>query len=104
MALSGANQILDERGRQRDIEKFTHEHDDQWKGGELVNAAMSYLSATKADREAFANGYLGYSRSREYWPWDMAWWKPRDRISNLVRAGALIAAEIDRLQDLAGDK
>jgi hypothetical protein len=34
----------------------------------------------------------------QWWPWSFEWWKPKDRIRNLVRAGALIAAEIDRLQ------
>ena len=34
------------------------------------------------------------------WPWNLIWWKPtpNDRIRELVKAGALIAAEIDRLQ------
>lgn len=33
------------------------------------------------------------------WPWDKEWWKPsKDQVRNLVKAGALIAAEIDRLQ------
>ena len=35
------------------------------------------------------------------WPssWNTSWWKPSaDPIRNLVKAGALIAAEIDRLQ------
>lgn len=33
------------------------------------------------------------------WPWHSSWWKPSDDpIRNLVKAGALIAAEIDRLQ------
>ena len=34
------------------------------------------------------------------WPWSDKWWKPKDKIRDLVRAGALIAAEIDRLQRL----
>jgi ribosomal protein S14 len=32
------------------------------------------------------------------WPWDMDWWKPSNGIQNLVKAGALIAAEIDSLK------
>ena len=34
------------------------------------------------------------------WPWKEAWWKPtpEDRIRELVKAGALIVAEIDRLR------
>jgi len=33
------------------------------------------------------------------WPWEKSWWKPtpNDRVKELVKAGALIAAEIDRL-------
>jgi len=35
------------------------------------------------------------------WPWDEEWWKPdNDAVRNLAKAGALIAAEIDRLQRL----
>jgi hypothetical protein len=35
------------------------------------------------------------------WPWDNKYWKPsEDKVRNLVKAGALIAAEIDRLQRL----
>ena len=33
------------------------------------------------------------------WPWAQDFWKPKDQLRNLVRAGALIAAAIDRLQD-----
>lgn len=32
------------------------------------------------------------------WPWSKVFWKPKDQLRNLVRAGALIAAAIDRLQ------
>jgi len=42
-----------------------------------------------------------------YFPWDKSWWKPldtnpnqmtvEDRIRHLEKAGALLAAEIDRL-------
>jgi hypothetical protein len=43
--------------------------------------------------------------SETKWPWHPDWWKPsRDPVQNLVKAGALIAAEIDRLQRVqAGD-
>jgi hypothetical protein len=38
------------------------------------------------------------------WPWDKGWWKPTpdNRIRELEKAGALIAAEIDRLQRMEG--
>jgi hypothetical protein len=32
-----------------------------------------------------------------WWPWRWEWWKPGNRVRELEKAGALIAAEIDRL-------
>lgn len=37
------------------------------------------------------------------WPWNLKYWKPGERIDELTKAGALIAAEIDRLQQIKGD-
>lgn len=31
------------------------------------------------------------------WPWDMSWWKPRTPREDLVRAAALLIAEIERI-------
>ena len=45
------------------------------------------------------NGYRPGERinSRSDWPWPPEFWKPSDDpVRNLVKAGALIAAEIDR--------
>lgn len=80
--LTGVAQIAQERRRQVEAEGFTAEHDDQWIDNELVEAALCYATETP------------------YWPkkWDSAWFKPTTRINNLVKAAALIAAEIDRLQ------
>jgi hypothetical protein len=35
------------------------------------------------------------------WPWATAWWKPRDRRRNLVRAAALVLADIERIDRAA---
>jgi hypothetical protein len=35
------------------------------------------------------------------WPWDRAYWKPRGPRNNLVKAGALILAEIERIDRAA---
>ena len=32
-----------------------------------------------------------------FWPWERDWWKPVDNRRDLVRAGALISAELDRM-------
>lgn len=83
--------IFDERDRQETVEGYDYHHDDQWTDGELADAAIAYLIEGQGYR-------LQLPR---FWPWDISTFKPKDRISNLVRAGALIAAEIDRLQRAA---
>lgn len=88
---SGVDLIAEERARQRDVELWCDTHDDQHKFGEMALAAMSY-----ARPEVFSGSKVPFS-----WPWDTNWWKPSDdKVRNLVKAGALIAAEIDRLQRL----
>lgn len=92
--MNGAELIAAERRRQIDAEGWTPEHDADHTEGELYRAAMAYLKVvhypTRYDR-----GQL----PPENWPWADEYWKPStDPIRNLVKAGALIAAEIDRLQ------
>lgn len=83
----GAAMIAAERRRQIATEGWTADHDRQHVSGELVQAALYY-----ADPEA---GVLD-------WPWDN-WPKTKgeDRVRDLVKAGALIAAEVDRLRGSA---
>jgi len=84
----GVSLIAAERQRQVSVEGWTPEHDDEHQYGELTLAAMCYIEAKPSH----------FHRNIRRWPWDSKWWKPKDRISNLARAGALIAAEIDRLK------
>jgi hypothetical protein len=89
--------IADERERQKSEEGWSEEHDDAHSEEELASAAACY---------AMPEEFRYYLRSRDgrkviapmQWPWAPSWWKPKDRMSDLVRAGALIAAEIERLQ------
>lgn len=73
-----------------EVEGWTPSHDDTHSNGELAKAALCYISQQ----------YSGHVRRvLEWWPWEPCWWKPSsDPIRNLEKAGALIAAEIDRLQ------
>lgn len=85
---SGAELIALERKRQVEGEQWDQSHDDNHIFHELAIAAGCYaLPPTIGTRT-------------EHWPWDWGWWKPEpdNRIRELVKAGALIAAEIDRLQ------
>jgi hypothetical protein len=90
---SGAKLIEIERWRQMTEEGWTAEHDDREHGnGELADAAACYAISD------WESPYFTNVR-KNLWPWQKAWWKPSsDRVRNLVKAGALIAAEIERLQ------
>lgn len=102
--LPGAQAIAAERHRQIDAEGWTPEHDDQHAQGELLLAALAYgVEAAPADNEfvtpdgsRFIGGPAGSMPA--WWPWEPGAWKPtEDARGNLVKAGALIAAELDRL-------
>ena len=93
---SGVVLITAERQRQIDVEGWTPEHDDEHSSSELNRAARFY-----AKKAQYPESYTDV-KAPMGWPWDTEWWKPSpDPIRNLVKAGALIAAEIDRLQRLA---
>lgn len=97
--MSGIDLIAAERARQVSQEGWTPEHDDQHTYGELVTAAMCYaIHASHQTRSRPTPGGLIDSR----WPWERSWWKPSDDpVRNLEKAGALLAAEIDRLRRLS---
>lgn len=98
--LTGAELIAKERRRQIHSLGFGPKNDEQYKDNELAKAASSYL-ATVVSPDEDAEGNLSNSRVTDDWPWDEMWWDPTDDpIRNLVKAGALIAAQIDRLQAL----
>lgn len=94
---AGAVAIERERARQIKEEGWTAEHDDKHPIGAMSCAAACYALATFHDAHYRDDG------TPVGWPWCRDWWKPRTPRENLVRAGALIAAEIDRL-DRAAEK
>ncbi|GEM_PF-1738741 len=87
--------VLDERLRQVMEEGWTPEHDDKHNGGQLALAAACYAVAQDA-RE----NYNDYSPP-PFWPWAAEWWKPKDYRRDLVRAAALLIAEIERIDRAA---
>lgn len=92
--MNGAELIAAERQRQIDAEGWTPDHDDEHGGGELADAAFVYL--WHVTTRAFPTPG---QPPRLFWPWAPEWYKPSDDpVRNLVKAGALIAAEIDRLE------
>lgn len=92
---SPIEEIAAERRRQVEAEGWSHEHDDQHADDELVMAAICY-----ADPIPMLMDHAG-GRIPAGWPWAVDWWKPRDRRRNLIRAAALIVAEIERMDRIA---
>lgn len=87
--MSGIDDIAAERRRQIEAEGWTPDHDDCHHKGEIAQAAACYALG------------VGKMSGSVLWPWDWKWWKPTDKRRDLVKAGALIAAEIDRLDRAA---
>lgn len=78
--MSVIDEIAAERARQISKEGWTPEHDDHHNDGSLARAAASYAAG-----------------ERLWWPWRDSDWKPKDRRRDLIRAAALIVAEVERL-------
>ena len=106
--MSGILRIAAERQRQIDEEKWSAAHDDKHRQGELARAAACY-ALTPIIREQML---LKRSLASHLWPFEWRNWKPltphstadvrrQARIRELEKAGALIAAEIDRLERLS---
>lgn len=86
--------VIRERRHQIERERFNTEHDDKHVKGELCKAAAGY-----ADHAADVIVNLEEANFDVPcdWPWDDKWWKPKDPRRDLVRAAALIIAEIERI-------
>ncbi len=94
---TGIELIAAERHRQESWEGWSPDHDDGHEYGEMRRAAESYLWELNA-RFNSESGQLHKSPPK-IWPFEAHYWKPtEDIVRQLVKAGALIAAEIDRLQ------
>jgi hypothetical protein len=83
--------VAKERQRQQLIEGWTTKHDDQYQFNELATAGGLYaLNAHDISPAHFKS-------PPAQWPWNSDWWKPKSPRQDLVRAAALIIAEIERI-------
>lgn len=87
-----------ERRRQITVEGFDTSNDDG-SAGQIALAAGCYALHAGGIGTDWPGGIR--NGSALFWPWDEEWWKPKSARENLVRAGALVLAEIERL-DRAG--
>lgn len=103
----GMSDVIAERLRQMDDEGWDADHDDQHTDGELAAAAACYAYSASIGNGAEKNlgdnrpGFL--SLVNAMWPesWSWEWWKPKSKRHNLVRAAALLIAEIERMDRVA---
>ena len=112
----GIRLIEAERERQISEEGWTPEHDDEHTDGSLAMAAACFAAPERVfleDRQSANSVFFS-----DPWPWDDKWdkrytyeggnrlpepktYSAERRLDLLVKAGALIAAEIDRLHRMA---
>lgn len=92
------DEIAVERRRQIEQEGFDAKHDDMHGGPALALAAASYAyhAARFHDAEALGGRYQIKAPPYE-WPWAARWWRPKDPRRDLIKAAALIVAEIERI-------
>ncbi|WP_077920457.1 hypothetical protein [Spirosoma sp. 209] len=99
---TGAELIAIEREEHTSKHEWTPEHDDAYTYGELPTAAIACIVM---DEDLRYNTVAGPLYPLDVWPWGQDDYYnnilKKDRIGQLTVAGALIAAEIDRLQRLA---
>lgn len=98
---TGIKAIAAERERQLQAEGFTRDGDQQYRRGELARAATAYVQLAAMDLEAGTRNHIAWREPAAVWPWAPEWWKPVDTRRDLVRAGALIAAQIDAIDSQA---
>lgn len=113
--MPGIERIAAERQRQIEVEGWTPEHDDEHDDGDLAMAAVCYAAPESiyrhGERQVQINSSRGIGDCYQYdfktvtdyhdpWPWDEEDDKrgKHDEMRRLVIAGALIVAEIDRLE------
>jgi len=86
-----ARDVLAERRRQVEAEGWSAEHDDTHTGGELARAAASY---------AVGGGLFKVNAlqvPQQVWPYRWEYKPSDDERRNLVKAAALMLAEIERI-------
>ena len=103
--MSVIDEVAAERRRQVDAEGWSPDHDDGHRNGEMALAAAAYTFNSVS--HVGPTAYINFSFRRQpmgqfdlatlIWPWEWRWWKPIDRRRDLVKAAALIVAEIERL-------
>jgi len=103
----GLKLIVKERERQVQKKGFTPDKDRQYTDGELYRAAICYAAGKMpvfipSEEGVGHNNSPNGDKMVDPWPWDAEHdHRSADRVEGLAKAGALIAAEIDRLLSMS---
>jgi hypothetical protein len=79
-------EVLNERRRQIEVKGFTVEHDRQHDEGELAEAAAAYA--------LYAAHIPG---AKDFWPWQYHSFRSGTEREALIKAAALLVADIERI-------
>lgn len=99
-ALSSAlKDVVSERNRQRNEEYYSDANDDTYVENELVRASASYVNHVVGRSWLYPSKPSAYTSELvpDLWPWSEQAWKPKSPRQDLVRATALLVADIERL-------
>ncbi|KUG39280.1 hypothetical protein AAU60_05905 [Acinetobacter johnsonii] len=98
--------VINERQRQINQEFYSTENDDEYKQNELLRAAVCYAENVVRRGWVFDSNFgpdvYQEEEVPDLWPWDLDFWKPRNPRRDLVRAAALLIAEIERIDRSTG--
>lgn len=98
--------VINERQRQINQEFYSTENDDEYKQNELLRAAVCYAENVVRRGWVFDSNFgpdvYQEEEVPDLWPWDLDFWKPKNPRRDLVRAAALIIAEIERIDRSTG--
>ncbi|MFM0165705.1 hypothetical protein PQR39_35415 [Paraburkholderia sediminicola] len=95
--------VLRERAEHVTREHFTPGHDDMHKDGVLANAAAAYALAAGDELTPSRRGAAGFfTQPSRVWPFGTQWWKPKNPRTAMVKAAALLIAEIEKIDRAAG--
>lgn len=97
---AAARDVLAERRRQAEAEGWTPAHDDEHDNQELTLAAVCYAFCSARPQPEWMP-YGGQKKPPPWWPWGAGWWRPKSPRRDLIKACALILAEIERLDRAA---
>ena len=92
--------------RQWQMAKWGNAHDDEHDTGTIARAGSVYAGVAANQIEDAALGIEGEPLDQmqppDAWPWEHESFNPQDIRRNLIRAAALIVAEVERLDRRGG--